>query len=136
MATKVILDTDPGHDDAVALLLALASPELELLGVTTVAGNQTIEKTTRNALITRSETNSAWRRCGHTLTLSPGSALTCWIDPDLTTVRRRCVWPSGPVIVGAGAVATEDVPARAVVVGIPARKIREVEDEDLLERWR
>jgi inosine-uridine nucleoside N-ribohydrolase len=50
MATKVILDTDPGHDDAVAILLALASPELELLGVTTVAGNQTLEKTTVNAL--------------------------------------------------------------------------------------
>jgi inosine-uridine nucleoside N-ribohydrolase len=50
VATKIILDTDPGHDDAVALLLALASPELELLGVTTVAGNQTLEKTTANAL--------------------------------------------------------------------------------------
>jgi inosine-uridine nucleoside N-ribohydrolase len=50
MATKVILDTDPGHDDAIALLLALASPEVELLGVTTVAGNQTLEKTTANAL--------------------------------------------------------------------------------------
>jgi inosine-uridine nucleoside N-ribohydrolase len=50
MATKVILDTDPGHDDAIALLLALASPELDLLGVTTVAGNQTLEKTTLNAL--------------------------------------------------------------------------------------
>ena len=50
MAAKIILDTDPGHDDAIALLLALASPELELLGVTTVAGNQTLEKTTVNAL--------------------------------------------------------------------------------------
>jgi inosine-uridine nucleoside N-ribohydrolase len=50
MATKVILDTDPGHDDAIALLLALASLEVELLGVTTVAGNQTLEKTTINAL--------------------------------------------------------------------------------------
>jgi inosine-uridine nucleoside N-ribohydrolase len=50
MATNVILDTDPGHDDAVALLLALASPEVELLGVTTVSGNQTLEKTTANAL--------------------------------------------------------------------------------------
>ena len=37
-ATKILLDCDPGHDDAIALLLALASPELELLGVTTVAG--------------------------------------------------------------------------------------------------
>jgi inosine-uridine nucleoside N-ribohydrolase len=48
--TAILLDCDPGHDDAIALLLALASPELELLGVTTVAGNQTIEKTTTNAL--------------------------------------------------------------------------------------
>jgi inosine-uridine nucleoside N-ribohydrolase len=48
--TPVILDCDPGHDDAIALLLALASPELELLGVTTVHGNQTLEKTTANAL--------------------------------------------------------------------------------------
>ena len=48
--TPIILDCDPGHDDAIALLLALASPELELVGVTTVAGNQTLEKTTTNAL--------------------------------------------------------------------------------------
>jgi inosine-uridine nucleoside N-ribohydrolase len=46
----ILLDCDPGHDDAIALLLALASPELELLGVTTVAGNQTLEKTTANAI--------------------------------------------------------------------------------------
>ncbi|MGI8422215.1 MAG: nucleoside hydrolase [Gaiellaceae bacterium] len=46
----ILLDCDPGHDDAIALLLAVASPELELLGVTTVSGNQTLEKTTRNAL--------------------------------------------------------------------------------------
>src|ERR1700685_1451886 len=48
--TDIILDCDPGHDDAIALLLALASPEVELVGVTTVCGNQTIEKTTANAL--------------------------------------------------------------------------------------
>lgn len=48
--TPIILDCDPGHDDAIALLLALASPEVELLGVTTVHGNQTLEKTTANAL--------------------------------------------------------------------------------------
>ena len=47
---KLVLDCDPGHDDAIALLLALASPELELLGVTTVHGNQTLDKTTENAL--------------------------------------------------------------------------------------
>jgi len=49
-ATPILLDCDPGHDDAIALLLALAAPELELLGVTTVAGNQTLEKTTANAI--------------------------------------------------------------------------------------
>jgi purine nucleosidase len=47
---KVILDCDPGHDDAIALLLAHGSPEIELLAVTTVVGNQTLEKVTRNAL--------------------------------------------------------------------------------------
>lgn len=46
----VLLDFDPGHDDAIALLLALASPEIELLGVTTTYGNQTLEKTTANAI--------------------------------------------------------------------------------------
>jgi inosine-uridine nucleoside N-ribohydrolase len=48
--TQIILDCDPGHDDAIALLLALASPEVELLGVTTVSGNQTLSKVTDNAL--------------------------------------------------------------------------------------
>jgi inosine-uridine nucleoside N-ribohydrolase len=49
-ATPILLDCDPGHDDAIALLLALASAEVELLGVTTVAGNQTLDKTTANAI--------------------------------------------------------------------------------------
>ena len=48
--TPIIIDCDPGHDDAIALLLAVASPELELIGVTTVAGNTTIDRTTNNAL--------------------------------------------------------------------------------------
>ena len=47
---RIILDCDPGHDDALAILLAAGNPEIELLGITTVAGNQTIEKVTRNAL--------------------------------------------------------------------------------------
>jgi purine nucleosidase len=50
MTTKIILDCDPGHDDAIALLLAHGNPEIELVAVTTVHGNQTIEKVTRNAL--------------------------------------------------------------------------------------
>jgi inosine-uridine nucleoside N-ribohydrolase len=48
--TPVILDVDPGHDDAVAIMLACAAPDLDLLAVTTVAGNVPLEKTTRNAL--------------------------------------------------------------------------------------
>lgn len=50
MPTKIILDCDPGHDDAVAMLLAWGNPLIDLIAVTTVYGNQTIEKVTRNAL--------------------------------------------------------------------------------------
>lgn len=46
----VIHDCDPGHDDAIALLLALGSPRIDLLGVTTTFGNADVEKTTDNAL--------------------------------------------------------------------------------------
>lgn len=46
----IIVDTDPGQDDAIALLLAFASPELEVRAVTTVAGNVPVPLTTRNAL--------------------------------------------------------------------------------------
>jgi len=49
-AYKVIYDTDPGIDDAMALLLALSSPEIEIIGLTTVFGNTHVEATTRNAL--------------------------------------------------------------------------------------
>lgn len=47
---RILLDCDPGHDDAVAIMLAGRNPEIHLLGITVVAGNQTIEKTTKNAL--------------------------------------------------------------------------------------
>lgn len=49
-ALPIIIDCDPGHDDAIALILALASPKLNVLAVTTSAGNQTPDKTLRNAL--------------------------------------------------------------------------------------
>ena len=45
----IVLDCDPGHDDALAILLAAASPSLELLAITTVAGNQSLDKTALNA---------------------------------------------------------------------------------------
>ncbi|MFE0171136.1 nucleoside hydrolase [Streptomyces sp. NPDC059002] len=50
MPRKIILDCDPGHDDAIAMLLAHGNPDVELVAVTTVVGNQTLEKVTRNAL--------------------------------------------------------------------------------------
>ena len=50
MARKIILDTDPGVDDAMAIFFALASPELEIVGLTTVFGNAQLEATTKNAL--------------------------------------------------------------------------------------
>ena len=50
MKHKIILDCDPGHDDAIAILLAAHHPAIDLLAITTVAGNQSIEKTTLNAL--------------------------------------------------------------------------------------
>ena len=48
--TRIIIDTDPGVDDALAILLALASPEIQLEALTTTQGNVTLEKATRNAL--------------------------------------------------------------------------------------
>jgi inosine-uridine nucleoside N-ribohydrolase len=50
MTIPVLIDCDPGHDDAIAILLALASPEIDLLGITTVAGNSILPNTTINAL--------------------------------------------------------------------------------------
>lgn len=50
-ARKIILDCDPGHDDAVAMVLAHGNPHIDLLAVTTVFGNQTLEKVTENALV-------------------------------------------------------------------------------------
>ena len=47
---KLIIDTDPGVDDAIAILMALASPDVEVLGLTTVGGNVPLARTTRNAL--------------------------------------------------------------------------------------
>ncbi|MFJ2747954.1 nucleoside hydrolase [Streptomyces sp. NPDC087297] len=50
MPVPIIIDCDPGHDDALAIMLAAGDPAVDLLAVTTVAGNQTLDKTTLNAL--------------------------------------------------------------------------------------
>ncbi|WP_328972110.1 nucleoside hydrolase [Streptomyces sp. NBC_00239] len=49
MPVPIIIDCDPGHDDALAIMLAAGDPAVDLLAITTVAGNQTLEKTTLNA---------------------------------------------------------------------------------------
>jgi len=50
-ARRIIIDCDPGHDDAIAIMLAYGSPAIDLLAVTTVAGNQTLDKVTHNARV-------------------------------------------------------------------------------------
>ena len=50
MKKKIILDCDPGHDDAVAIMLAAASNKIEILGITCVAGNATLDNTKLNSL--------------------------------------------------------------------------------------
>jgi len=68
MSRKIILDCDPGHDDALAIMLAVASPELELLGVTTTYGNVGVIETTRNAL-------QILELCGSDIPVYRGAAL-------------------------------------------------------------
>jgi len=75
--TPIILDCDPGHDDAIALLLAVASPEIDLVGVTTVSGNQTLDKTTNNAL--------------RVLELAGRSDIPVYAGADAPFVRKRDV---------------------------------------------
>src|SRR5438105_15636016 len=75
----------------------------------------TVEKTSRKAVMDRAATNSPTSRWGHVWTLSVGTLLTSWMEPALTTVSSRWVWPSGPRATGAGAVAVA-VAAGAVAV--------------------
>ena len=86
------------------------------------------ENTVTNAISDRIDANSSTSRCGHTCTLSWASARVCWIEPDLTTVRSRWVWPPGPVPVGAGAataVAVRVAPPPPARRGLAASAARE-----------
>lgn len=71
---KIILDVDVGIDDAMAILFATASPELELIGVTTMFGNASIEDSTRNALY-------LLERCGVEVPVAQGAAVPMVAEP-------------------------------------------------------
>lgn len=74
MPTPVVIDCDPGHDDAFALLLAAGSTSIDLLAVTTVAGNQSREKATRNArnVLSLAKISGVPVAAGHALPLLGG----------------------------------------------------------------
>lgn len=93
MSHPLILDCDPGVDDAMALYFALAHPELELLGITTTFGNVTVEQATRNALY-------LCQLAGRTLPVCTGAA----------TPLRKAPLPPDPEIHGADGLG--DLPAR------------------------
>ena len=97
-----------------------------------------IENSRVKAVMNRQATNSATSRWGHTWTLSMGLALVSWMEPDLTTVSRRWVWPPGPAATGGGAAAggsatatvPPESPAGASASPVAARAAR-----DRSSRW-
>lgn len=83
MPTPIIIDCDPGHDDAIAILLAIANSEkLDLRGITTVGGNQILDKITENALKVISFVNAD-------IPVAKGLLAHC--SASLLQVRKRMV---------------------------------------------
>ena len=122
----VILDCDPGHDDAIALLLALASPEIELVGVTTVHGNQTLEKTTDNALrvLALAGPRGRSRRDGRR-PAARARAARCRARPRRERARRA---GAAAARLGAGRAARRRLPRRARRAGDGARGRRAADE--------
>src|SRR6266705_1726670 len=135
MIHKIILDCDPGHDDAIAILLAAHHPEIELLAITTVAGNQSLEKTTHNALKVCSLANIrnvavAMRRepailprikaislMGGAIGVGnrmPAAEFNIWADPEAAAIVFDCERPitMSPLEVTHQAQATDEVIGR------------------------
>jgi acetyltransferase-like isoleucine patch superfamily enzyme len=134
--------------------------ERALVGAASVVGRgTTIDNDVRVGARARIQTNvyvTAYAVVEDDVFLGPGVTMTndstmsrhAPEDPLLGPVLRRACRVGGGVtlcpgvevgeeaFVAAGAVVTSDVPARGVVMGVPARVVREVADEDLLERWR
>ncbi len=99
MSTPIILDCDPGIDDALAIAFAAASPEIDLVGLTTVAGNVGLAKTTANALAVASfvgATDVPVTPGSRRAAAAPGATTrgTCTATPGLAA--RCCRRPRGP----------------------------------------
>ena len=96
MNHRILIDTDPGQDDAIAILTALASPEIEVLGICSVAGNVPLALTTRN-VPSRSANSPGVRTCRSTpvrrrrfaVRSSPPRMSTARPVSTVPTCRRR-----------------------------------------------
>jgi purine nucleosidase len=75
---KIIIDADVGIDDAMAILFATTAPELDLIGITTIFGNATIENSTKNTLY-------LLERCGLTIPVAQGASVPLVIQPEPPT---------------------------------------------------
>ena len=98
MSTPIILDCDPGIDDALAIAFATASPEIDLIGLTTVAGNVELAKTTANALAVASFVGAK------DVPVTPGSAVAAAASGAARGTRARRLRPGrrGPAAGRAG----------------------------------
>ena len=95
MSRKIIIDTDPGQDDAVAILLALASPqELDVLGIVAVAGNVGLHHNANNALKVV-ELSGPHRHPG-LCRLRPPDAPAIWSPPNMCMAKPASTAPTCP----------------------------------------
>ena len=85
MPRKIIIDTDPGQDDAVGILLALASPEVEVLALTTVAGNVPLDLTSPEGITVLAAT----------ITLTPGT-VTADVSQNGNALLVHCLHAPDP----------------------------------------
>ena len=91
---KVIIDTDPGVDDAIAILMALAGPGVEVLALTTVGGNVPLARTTRNALALLEYAGRTGVPVARGTTRPTGGTLvTPYAVHGTSGLTRRLPWP-------------------------------------------
>ncbi len=127
MKHKIILDCDPGHDDAIAILLAAHHPDIDLLAITTVAGNQSLDKTTivptgpltniatairrEPAILPRIKAISLMGGAIGVGNRMPAAEFNIWADPEAAAIVFDCGRPltMSPLEVTHQALATGEV---------------------------